>query len=148
MLRPPTDSFRRLRVGTVPESYTGEVKVGGRSDSRDTGPLTITKVAVGPMDNNAYFLRCSSTGEVLLIDAANEPDRLLRELGDDRLGRVVTTHQHFDHWQGLPEVFAATRAPVAAHPLDAGALPVQVAEPLEDGDTVRVGECEIGRAHV
>src|SRR3954470_10236433 len=136
----------RLRV--VTETYSGNVKVGGASDSRDTGPLRITKVAVGPMDNNAYFLRCTSTGDVLLVDAANEPDRLLRELGDDRLGRIVTTHQHFDHWQALPEVFAATGAPVAAHPLDAGALPVEVVEPLEDGDTVRVGDCELSVIHI
>src|SRR3954466_7679677 len=125
------------------DTYTGKVTVGGPSDTRDAGPLTITKVAVGPMDNNAYFLRCKSTGDVLLIDAANEPDRLLNELGDDRLGRIVTTHQHFDHWQGLPEMFAATGAPVAAHPADAGELPVEVAEPLEDGDTLPVGDAEL-----
>jgi len=132
----------------VTETYTGDVKVGGGSDSRDTGPLVITKVAVGPMDNNAYFLRCTSTGDVLLIDAANEPDRLLRELGDDRLGRIVTTHQHFDHWQALPEMFAATGAPVAAHPADAGELPVDVAERLEDGSAVHVGDCELAVIHL
>jgi glyoxylase-like metal-dependent hydrolase (beta-lactamase superfamily II) len=93
----------------VTETYTGDVTVGGGSDTRDTGPLLITKVAVGPMNNNAYFLRCVAGGDVLLIDAANEPDRLLRELGDNRLGRIVTTHQHFDHWQALPELFAASR---------------------------------------
>jgi glyoxylase-like metal-dependent hydrolase (beta-lactamase superfamily II) len=132
----------------VTETYTGDVKVGGGSDTRNTGPLSITKIAVGPMDNNAYFLRCTSSGDVLLIDAANEPDRLLRELGDDRLGRIVTTHRHFDHWQGLPEVFAATGAPVAAHPLDAGELPVEGVEPLEDGSTVNVGDCELSVIHL
>ena len=130
------------------ETYTGDVKVGGGSDTRNTGPLSITKLAVGPMDNNAYFLRCTATGEVLLVDAANEPDRLLRELDDDRLRRIVTTHRHADHWQGLPEVFAATGAPVAAHPLDAGELPVEKVEPLEDGDTVSVGDCELSVIHL
>src|SRR4051812_50203723 len=100
------------------------------------------------MDNNAYFLRCTGTGDVLLIDAANEPDRLLRELGDDRLGRIVTTHQHFDHWQALPELFAATGAPVAAHPADAGGIPVDVAEPLGGGDTVTVGDCQLSGIHL
>jgi glyoxylase-like metal-dependent hydrolase (beta-lactamase superfamily II) len=132
----------------VTETYTGDVNVGGGSDTRHTGPLSITKIAVGPMDNNAYFLRCTSSGDVLLVDAANEPDRLLRELGDDRLGRIVTTHRHADHWQGLPEVFAATGAPVAAHPLDAGELPVDKVEPLEDGDTVTVGDCELSVIHL
>ena len=35
------------------ETYTGDVKVGGGSDTRHTGPLSITKIAVGPMNNNA-----------------------------------------------------------------------------------------------
>src|SRR4051812_43730391 len=117
------------------DTYTGSVSVGGPAQTRDTGPLTITKIAVGPMDNNAYFVRCTGTGSVLLIDAANEPDRLLNVLGDDRLDKIVTTHQHFDHWQGLPEVYAATGAPVIAHPADAKALPVDVAQTVEDGDT-------------
>jgi glyoxylase-like metal-dependent hydrolase (beta-lactamase superfamily II) len=130
------------------DTYTGKVAVGGPADTRDTGPLTITKIAVGPMDNNAYFLRCAASGAVLLVDAANEPDRLLATLGDDRLGRIVTTHQHFDHWQGLPEMFAATGAPVTAHPLDAGALPVQVTDLVEDGDTVSVGDCELAVIHL
>jgi glyoxylase-like metal-dependent hydrolase (beta-lactamase superfamily II) len=130
------------------DTYTGKVHVGGPSDTRDTGPLRITKVAVGPMDNNAYFLRCATTGDVLLIDAANEPDRLLNELGDDRLRTIVTTHQHFDHWQALPEMVAATGAPVVAHPADAGALPVDVAEKLEDGGTVSVGDCTLSVIHL
>jgi glyoxylase-like metal-dependent hydrolase (beta-lactamase superfamily II) len=130
------------------DTYTGKVSVGGAPDTRDTGPLTLTKIAVGPMDNNAYFLRCTGTGDVLLIDAANEPDRLLAVLGDDRLGRIVTTHQHFDHWQGLPEVFAATGAPVTAHPADAGELPVEVADHVEDGATIQVGDCSLSVIHL
>jgi glyoxylase-like metal-dependent hydrolase (beta-lactamase superfamily II) len=100
------------------------------------------------MNNNAYFLRCATTGTVLLVDAANEPDRLLAVLGDDRLEKVVTTHQHFDHWQGLPEIFAATGAPVVAHPADAGALPVDVAQTVEDGDTITIGDCELSVIHL
>ncbi|MBV9292922.1 MAG: MBL fold metallo-hydrolase [Frankiales bacterium] len=130
------------------DTYTGTVTVGGAPQSRDLGPLTITKIAVGPMDNNAYFLKCNNTGDVVLIDAANEPDRLLAVLGDDRLQRVVTTHQHFDHWQGLPEIYAATGAPVTAHPADADALPVQPVDHVDDGGTVAVGDCELSVIHI
>ena len=132
----------------MPDTYTGVVSAGGAPDVRDTGPLVITKLSVGPMDNNAYFLRCASTGEVLLIDAANDADRLIAALGDDRLTRIVTTHQHFDHWQALPEMVAATGAPVFAHPADAGELPVTVAGPLEDGDEVRLGDCSLSVIHL
>ena len=44
--------------------------VGGPADTRELPGLSITKVAVGPMDNNAYLLRCTQTGELALIDAA------------------------------------------------------------------------------
>src|SRR5579862_572753 len=110
--------------------YTGAVQVGGPADRRDLGELSITKVAVGPMDNNAYFLRCRHTGDVLLIDAAHSPDVLLGVLDGDSLQRIVTTHQHADHWQALPEVIAATGAPVAVHPEDAEPLPITAFEPL------------------
>ena len=71
--------------------------------------LTITKLSVGPMDNNAYLLRCKATGATLMIDAANDADRLL-ELCDGTLDAVLTTHQHADHWQALADVVEATGA--------------------------------------
>jgi glyoxylase-like metal-dependent hydrolase (beta-lactamase superfamily II) len=130
------------------DSYTGEVTTGGPPDTRDTGPMTITKISVGPMDNNAYFLRCAATGDVVLIDAANQPDVLLGVLGDDKLDRIITTHQHFDHWQALPEMVAATGAPVYVHPADAEPLPVTSTGKLEDGDIVSVGDCSLSVIHL
>jgi len=117
-------------------------------DVHELPDLTITKVSVGPMDNNAYLLRCRATGEQVLIDAANEPDRLLALVGDAGLARVVTTHRHADHWQGLGAVLAATGARTVAHPDDAAALPVRVDEPVVDGDTVPVGTCWLEVIHV
>ncbi|HEV7934072.1 MAG TPA: MBL fold metallo-hydrolase [Actinomadura sp.] len=129
-------------------SYTGDVKAGGEPDIRELPGLTVTKVAVGPYDNNAYLLRCAATGEQLLIDAANEGARLLGLIGDGPLGRVVTTHRHQDHWQALREVVGATHAPVVAHPHDAEILPVPVGEPVEHGDRVRVGRVTLEVIHL
>jgi glyoxylase-like metal-dependent hydrolase (beta-lactamase superfamily II) len=123
-------------------SYDGAVTAGGPAQTRELGDLTISKLSVGPMDNNAYLLRCKTTGEAVLIDAANEPDRLLELIGDNRLSTVVTTHQHPDHWQGLQRVVDATGAASLAHPADAGGIPV-VTSTVEDGDTVRVGSCSL-----
>lgn len=124
-------------------TYHGKVHVGGRPDTRELADLIITKVAVGPMDNNAYVLRSRQTDEQLLIDAAAEPDTLLRVVGDGGLTGVVTTHRHADHWQGLPAVAAATGASTLAGEADADALPLTVATRLSDGDRVRVGMCEL-----
>ena len=54
-------------------AYTGDVTVGGAPDARELPGLTVTKVAVGPMDNDAYLLRLPpDRGPPVLIDAANE----------------------------------------------------------------------------
>ena len=124
-------------------SYTGEVTRGGPPDVRETTALRLTKVSVGPMDNNAYLLECRETGERALVDAADDAATLLALVGDGRLEQVVTTHQHRDHWQALREVVAATGARTAAGRPDAAALPVPVDVPLDDGDRVRVGHVEL-----
>jgi len=128
-------------------TYTGDVSPGGPPDVRELADLTITKISVGPMDNNAYLLRCKSTGEGVLIDAANEPGRLIKLIGDSGLSTVVTTHQHQDHWVGLENVVDATGARSIAHAADAGPLPV-VDATVADGDVIPVGTCELEVIHL
>jgi glyoxylase-like metal-dependent hydrolase (beta-lactamase superfamily II) len=129
-------------------TYTGEVRVGGAPDTREIDGLVVTKIAVGPMDNNAYLLRCASTGQALLIDAANEPARLIELIGDVPVGTIVTTHRHADHWQALWEVQEHTGAEVVAHPADADELPVTVTRRVEHGEALRFGDCEVSVIHL
>ena len=128
-------------------TYTGDVRVGGPSDTREIDGLTVTKIAVGPYENNAYLLR-DSTGQGLLIDAAAEPRRLLEMIGDTPVQRIVTTHQHADHWQALAEVKAATRAATVAHPADAPGIPVPTDELVRDGGTVGFGDTVLSVIHL
>ena len=129
-------------------TYHGHVTVGGTPAVRELPELVITKVAVGPMDNNAYLLRCRRTDEQVLIDAANDPDTLLEVIGDGGLQRVVTTHQHADHWQALPMVVDTTGASTVAGAADADELPVDVTERVVDGDRIPVGTCELEVVHL
>jgi glyoxylase-like metal-dependent hydrolase (beta-lactamase superfamily II) len=128
-------------------SYTGNVETGGAPDVRDLPGLRISKLSVGPMDNNAYLLECLSTGDLLLIDAANEAPRLLELIGDRTLSTVVTTHQHMDHWVALEEVVAATGASALAHPDDAEGLPIPTS-PVVDGSRISIGDCELEVIHL
>ena len=128
-------------------SYRGDVSTGGAPDVRELDDLTITKVSVGPMENNAYLVRCRSTGDQVLIDAANEAPRLLELAGETGLSHVITTHRHMDHWVALEEVVAATGALSLAHTADAEGLPIE-SETLVDGDTVRVGGCALEVIHL
>ncbi|TLH65986.1 MBL fold metallo-hydrolase, partial [Mycolicibacterium phocaicum] len=92
----------------VNDTYTGHVDAG--TAARRTLPAaTIVKASVGPMDNNAYLITCSATGKTLLIDAANDGPalvELIRSQAPD-VELIVTSHQHFDHWQALAEVVLA-----------------------------------------
>ncbi|MCF6743621.1 MBL fold metallo-hydrolase [Blastococcus sp. KM273128] len=129
-------------------TYTGDVAVGGPADVRELPGLTVSKVAVSEMANNAYLLRCTATGQGLLVDAADEPEVLLALVGDTDLRTVVTTHGHWDHHRALPDVVTATGAATVAHPLDAPALPVPVTRPVEHGDAVTVGEQVLEIVHL
>ncbi len=131
------------------ETYTGDVSPGGDPDVRSLGCLTLTKVAVDPdMSNNCYLLHCGETDEVVLIDAAAEPERLLELIGDRSLTSIVTTHQHWDHHRGLAAVKAAhPAATVVAGAPDADAIAVQtgvsVDRRVREGDKVAVGTCDL-----
>lgn len=129
-------------------TYSGAVRVGGPADVHELTDLMISKVAVGPMDNNAYLLRCRATGEQLLIDAAADAGTLLRLIGDDSIISVVTTHRHRDHWTALGEVVAATGARTYAGRYDAEGIEVPTEVLVEDGDTVRVGEVALTARHL
>ncbi len=148
-MSPGTDT---LEVGGVRgpyaapmSTYTGQVRPGGEAQSFEVGPLSITKVAVDEkMSNNCYLLRCTATGDQLLIDAADEAERLLAIIGEAGLTTVVTTHQHWDHHRALKAVVEATGAVVAAGIADAPAITEQtgvgVGRSLGHTDQVAVGQ--------
>jgi glyoxylase-like metal-dependent hydrolase (beta-lactamase superfamily II) len=129
-------------------SYSGDVRVGGPPDTRQIDGLIVTKIAVGPMDNNAYLLRDAGTGQAILIDAANEAGRLIELIGDTEVGTIVTTHQHYDHWQALPEVQKYTGAQVIAHPADADELPVPVTRRVRNGEVLKFGDATVSFIHL
>jgi glyoxylase-like metal-dependent hydrolase (beta-lactamase superfamily II) len=64
----------------------------------------IHKVVVGPMDNNVFVLRCKDTGDAVLLDAANEHERLLELCAGLGVRTVLETHGHWDHIQAVPAV--------------------------------------------
>jgi glyoxylase-like metal-dependent hydrolase (beta-lactamase superfamily II) len=129
-------------------TYQGTVVPGGPPEVRELTDLIVTKVSVGPMDNNAYLLRCRATGEELLVDAAAEPERLIGLVGDGPLTTIVTTHAHRDHWGALPEVATATGAQTVAHPGDATDIGYPTDRLVDDGSTVAVGSVSLRVIHL
>ena len=103
--------------------------------------------AVGPYDNNVYILSDDKTREALLIDAANEAPRILKELDGLRVSHILTTHGHQDHVQALKSVRDQTQARFSCHELDESMMPLAADHRVTDGEPFRFGEHELVALH-
>ena len=64
--------------------------------------VEVHKLVVGPYDNNVFIVRCRSTGDAVLIDAANEHGILLDLAHQLGVRQILETHGHHDHIQAIP----------------------------------------------
>ena len=101
------------------------------------------------MDNNAYLLEDAQTGELVLIDAANEAPRLLELLG----GRPLRHDRH--HPPALGPLAGARRGAgrdgrrrSSPTPTTRPGLPVPVTTLVQNGDSVPVGSAAISVIHL
>ena len=97
----------------------------------------IHKLVVGPMDNNVFVLRCKQSGDAVLLDAANEHEKLLDLCQALNVGKVLETHGHWDHIQAVPAVRDAGYE-VGVTSADAAMLP-SYDFVLEDDSVIQVG---------
>ncbi|MBV9283703.1 MAG: MBL fold metallo-hydrolase [Acidimicrobiia bacterium] len=103
--------------------------------------VEITKVVVGPMDNNVFVVRCRQTGDAVMLDAANEHDKLLDLCKRLNVRKVLETHGHWDHIQAVPQVRdAGYEVGVTAE--DAKMLP-SYDFVLEDDSVIEVGDLRL-----
>lgn len=127
---PATAEFGNVKVGGPPHSYP------------DGGSLKVTKLAVGPYENNVYVI--ASGDEALIVDGADEPGRILALVDGLTVKGILETHNHPDHVQALPALVEALDVPVYAHPDD----PVPAAStPLTGGAKIAVGDESVTVIH-
>ena len=93
------------------------------------------------MDNNVFVLRCRQSGEAVLVDAANEHDKLLELCRRLNVGKVLETHGHWDHIQAVPAVRDAGYD-VGVTADDAGMLP-SYDFLIEDDSVIQVGRLRL-----
>jgi len=129
------------------EFDVAHVEPGGPAHRYSEGKLAVTKLSVGPFDNNVYVLTDPDSMETLVVDAANEAERVIEQLRGLTVVGIVTTHRHPDHTFALREVLSATGAWSGAHPADADDIPVRPDRPLEHGAVLPVGQFEVRVLH-
>jgi glyoxylase-like metal-dependent hydrolase (beta-lactamase superfamily II) len=107
--------------------------------------VRIEKLVVGPFENNVFVLRCKSTGEAAIVDAANEHELLLEVSSATGVRRVLTTHGHWDHIQAVEAVRdAGIDVGIAAE--DASMLPAYDFT-IPDDDVIQVGDLRLHTIH-
>ena len=103
---------------TLTEGYSGRLDGRLTGERWTVGPARLSKISVGEMDNNVYIVESVATGDVLLIDAANDAPQLISHLKEHApaVEEVLTTHLHADHWIGLAETVEALDSPPSPPP--------------------------------
>jgi glyoxylase-like metal-dependent hydrolase (beta-lactamase superfamily II) len=122
--------------------------------------MILEVIPVGPLQCNCVILGDEGTGEALVIDPGDEPDRVVEALKrlSLRPRLLLHTHAHIDHVAGTAGVQEALGVEAALHPgdgflydiLDIQAQMVGMAAPrkvdstshLKDGQAVAWGACE------
>jgi glyoxylase-like metal-dependent hydrolase (beta-lactamase superfamily II) len=90
---------RLARVEGANPGQTGAVTL-----HYDDAQIEIHKLVVGPVENNVFVLRDKATGDAVLLDAANEHDKLLELAQRLNVRRILETHGHWDHIQAIPQM--------------------------------------------
>jgi glyoxylase-like metal-dependent hydrolase (beta-lactamase superfamily II) len=111
------------------------------------GEFKLKKVEVGGMGNNCYILIDPASQEALIIDAAWEPERILKEVEGLKVGRILTTHGHHDHHDALDPVRQNLGVPGGIGAGDADMLKTPPDFTIADGEAFRFGSQQVRSIH-
>ncbi|MET0420982.1 MAG: MBL fold metallo-hydrolase [Acidimicrobiia bacterium] len=111
----------------------------------ETTDVRIDKLVVGPVENNVFVMRCKSTGEALIVDAANEHELLLEVSKATGVRRVLTTHGHWDHI-GAVVALRDAGIDVGISAEDASMLP-SYDFIIPDDDVIELGDLRLRSIH-
>lgn len=109
--------------------------------------LELERLEVGPWPMNCYLIRCSTSGQVAIVDPGEDADRILAAAGP-QVCCILLTHGHPDHVGALAAVRQATQVPVGIHPADAVAAGLDADFPLLDGMEIEVGRERVQVLHL
>ena len=107
--------------------------------------VRIDKLVVGPFENNVFVLRCTTTGEAVIVDAANEHELLVPLARTVGVRRVLTTHGHWDHIQAV-EALRDAGLDVGISRGDAEMLPAYDFT-IPDDEVITVGDVRLRTIH-
>jgi hydroxyacylglutathione hydrolase len=113
--------------------------------------IYLKQVELGPMANYVYFVGDPQTREVAVIDPAWDVDRIvaMAQENDLTITKILITHSHFDHINGVEDLLHRTKAKVYINSAEAEFMKAVWPDLVRvtGGDTTQVGGVEIGFIH-
>ena len=109
--------------------------------------IQIERYELGPFGTNSYIITCLKTDDSVVVDAPGDAPKVLGQLQQTNPKYILMTHNHMDHTGALTELKSTLNVPIAAHPADAGRLPLAPDMMLADGDGVTFGNIHFTVMH-
>jgi hydroxyacylglutathione hydrolase len=113
--------------------------------------IYLKQVELGPMANYVYVVGDLTTREVAVVDPAWEVDRIveLAQENDLTITKILITHSHFDHVNGVEDLLNRTKAKVYINRAEAEFMKAVWPDlvKVESGDTTRLGDMDITFIH-
>ena len=127
--------------------------------------MILKQVELGPMMNFVYLIGCAETREAAVVDPAWDVPSILRVAreSDLKISRVLVTHGHPDHVNGLEELLEATDARICIHADEVDymrqvaaifRMPIEFMnrrsanfQSIAEGDEVRIGKLPVRFLH-
>jgi hydroxyacylglutathione hydrolase len=113
--------------------------------------IYLKQVELGPMANYVYFVGDPQTREVAVVDPAWEVDRIVEMARENDLTitKILITHSHFDHINGVEALLNRTKAKVYINKTEAEFMKAVWPDlvKVDGGDTTRVGHVDITFLH-
>lgn len=117
-------------------------------EAHDEASFRLIKVGpLGPYNNNAYVIVDAAADEAAIVDMPAEGEKILEAAAGLRVGKILLTHTHPDHWLSYDLLKQATAAPVYCHPAEVQMPPERIDVPLADGQELTVGRVSVRTIH-
>ena len=113
--------------------------------------IYLKQVELGPMANYVYFVGDPRTREVAVVDPAWDVDRIVEmaQENDLTITKILITHSHFDHINGVEALLSRTKAKVYINKAEAEFMKAVWPDlvKVDSGDTTDVGDVDITFLH-
>ena len=114
--------------------------------------MIFEQIPLGQMQNFSYLIGDEEIKESAIVDPGWEIDKLLAETKklDLNINKILLTHNHYDHINGVKQIFEATNATIYVHEndsLEIKKLNIEKIKKIKNNDIINVGKIKVKVIH-